>query len=151
MDQFGADQTHVDTTPVVMKIDQEWKTVKIKQIEVVRDNVAAILKIQSYHLHLQTVRKGCVELVFHLPNFVATKCLPPSTDQITALQNVGIAYIQYSHLWALATGGLSSIEDFKEVAIKRAAEAKVREKSAESAEKDAEIHQLQQELEHEQV
>ena len=151
LDQFGADHTHIDTTPVVMKIDQEWKTVKIKQIEVVRENIAATLKIQSHHLHLQTVRKGCVELVFNLPNLVATKYLPPSTKQITTLKNVGVTYIQYSHVWALATGDLPGFKDFEDVAMKRAAKVEVRENTAEIAERNAIIQQLQQELEHEQV
>ena len=157
LDQFGADHTSTDTTPVVMKIDQEWRTVKLKQIIMVLDNVASILKIKPHQLHLQTIQKGCIEVTFHIPKFVATKCLPPSSEQIAALQNVGVIYIQYTMRWALATGGLASIKDFKgEAAMKRGLretemELEVREKTAKLAEKDIHIHQLKQELEHERV
>ena len=145
LDEFGEDHPHGAVTPVVMKIDSKWKVVKVAQLEVIRDTVAQILNIKPYNLYLRSVKNGCIELTFHLPNFVATKCLPPSSEQIAALHNVGVIYIQYLHLWALATGGI------KEVVMKRAAEVEVREKTVESAEKDAEIQQLQQELEHEQV
>ena len=51
-------------------------------------------------------------------------------------------------------GDISRIDAVREVVMKRAlskSDKEVREKTAESAEKDVEIHQLQQELEHEQV
>ena len=95
------------------------------------------------------MKNGCIQLTFYLSNFVATKCLSPSAQQITALRNE--SFIQYSCLWELASGGLTNIKDFKEVVMKRVAGEEPREKTAELAEKDVEIHQLQQELEHEQV
>ena len=51
-------------------------------------------------------------------------------------------------------GDVSRADAVREVVMKRALrkrEVEVREKTAESAEKDVELHQLQQELEHEQV
>ena len=148
LDQFGEDHPHADTTPVVMKIDNKWKTVKVAQLEVIRDTVAQILNIKLHNLYLRAVKNGCIELTFYIPNFIATGSLPPSTEQITALQNEGVSFIQYAHVWALAIGDAAKIDDLREVVIR---EVEVREKTAESAEKDVEIHQLQQELEHEQV
>ena len=51
-------------------------------------------------------------------------------------------------------GDIAKADAVREVVIERAfsrSDKEVREKTAESAEKDVEIHQLQQELEHEQV
>ena len=148
LDQFGEEHQHAETTPVVMKIDHEWKAVRIKQLEVIRDTVAQILNIKPYNLYLQAVQNGCIELTFYIPNFIATKCLPPSAEQIMAFQNEGISFIQYARVWALTIGDATKIDDLREVVMR---EVEVREKTAESAGKDVEIHQLQQELEHEQV
>ena len=146
--QPGKSDQHADTTPVVMKIDSKWKTVKFSQLEVIRDTVAQILEIKPHNLHLQAVKNGCIELTFSIPSFIAIRCLPPSAEQITALRNEGVSFIQYARVWALAIG---DADDLREVMMKRVREVEVREKTAESAGKDVEIHQLQQELEHEQV
>lgn len=152
LEQFGEDQSHADTTPVVMKIDAKWKNVKVTQLEVIRDTIAQILGIKSYNLYLRVVKNGCVELTFHIPNFIATKCLPPSTEQILALQNEGITYILYSNVWALTMGDTASIEETREVVFKGSLKKRIelRENIDKSARKDEPVH-AQQELEHEQV
>ena len=148
LDQFGEDYPHADTTPVVMKIDKKWNIVKVSQLDVILDTVAQILKIKPHNLYLRAVKNGCIELTFYIPSFIAIRCLPPSTEQITALQNEGISFIQYARVWALAIEDADKIDDLREVVMKRVREVEV---SAESAGKDIEIHQLQQELEYEQV
>ena len=148
LDQFGDDHQYADMIPVIMKIDSKWKTVRVSQFEVIRDTIAQILNIKPYNLYLRAVHNGCVELTFHIPNFVATKCLPPSAEQITGLNNEGITFIQYSHMWALAMGNSTNINEMKRAL--RKGEVEMREKTDRLADK-AQSQQLQQEMEHKQV
>ena len=72
----------------------------------------------------------------------------PSSEQLVAALEEMKAGVEGPY------GDVSRADAVREVVMKRALrkrEEEVREKTAESAEKDVEIHQLQQELEHEQV
>lgn len=93
-DQFGEDSLQAGTTSVVMKIDCHWKTVKVKQLAIVRDTVSQFLAIKPYNLYLRAVKNGCVELLFYVPTFVAVKFIPPSAEQVLALQNACVIQLQ---------------------------------------------------------
>ena len=93
-DQFGEDHTPTHTTPIVMKIDNQWKTVKMKQLTVIRDAVSQVLEIKPYNLYLRAVRNGCVELLFHVPFSVAHRFVRPSVEQIAGLHKNGVVQIR---------------------------------------------------------
>ena len=94
LDEFGEDHLEADTTSVVMKIDCHWKTVKINQLEVIRDKISELLDVKPYHLYLRAVKNGCVELLFRVPTFVAVKFIPPSAEQVIALQKVCVIQLR---------------------------------------------------------
>ena len=93
-DQFGEDCCEDISTSVVMKIDAHWRTVKVKQLAIIRDTVSELLSIKPYNLYLRAVKNGCVELLFHVPTFVAVKFIPPSAEQVLALQKACVIKLQ---------------------------------------------------------
>ena len=98
LDQFGEDHPHAygHTTPVVMKVDYEWRSVRVSQLRVVMDAIAQILNVKPYNVYLRAVQNGCVELLIRLPSHVAIDCLPPTAEQITALQHKAVTQIRCS-------------------------------------------------------
>ena len=94
LDQFGEDHPSADTSPVVMKIDCRWKTVKVKQLTVIRDAVSQVLAIDPYNLYLRAVQNGCIELLFYVPYSVAHRFVQPSVEQIIGLQQHRILQIR---------------------------------------------------------
>ena len=96
LDRFGEDSTSVvaNTTSVVMKIDTHWRTVKVKQICVIRDTISELLQIKPYNLYLRAVQNGCVELLFYVPMFVAERFIPPSAEQVVALKKACVVQLR---------------------------------------------------------
>ncbi len=51
-----------------------------------------LLDLQPYTLCLRTVKQGCVELVFEVPQHVADVIFPPTEEQLQALKEHNIRY-----------------------------------------------------------
>ena len=98
LDQFGEDHPHGYTIPVVMKVDYEWRSVRVSQLRVVMDAITQILNVKPYNVYLRAVQNGCVELLIRLPLHVAINRLPPTAEQITALQHKAVTQIRCSKI-----------------------------------------------------
>lgn len=96
LNRFGEDSTSVvaNTTSVVMKIDTHWRTVKVRQICVIRDTISELLQIKPYNLYLRAVQNGCVELLLYVPMFVAERFIPPSAEQVVALKKACVVQVR---------------------------------------------------------
>ena len=75
---------------MVLKIDKEWRTIRVKQLEEVTFNLAQILKVHRRSLYLRSVENGCVQLTFIVSNSLAAAIFPLSPEQETQLMEIGV-------------------------------------------------------------
>ena len=75
---------------MVIKIDKEWRTIKVKQLKEVTSNLARILNIHRHSLYLRSVENGCVQLTFIVSNFLAAAIFPLSPEQEAELLEMGV-------------------------------------------------------------
>ena len=89
-DIFGDHQSESQSQTIVLKLDHKWSTIKISQISVIKDSICKLFHIRSEALFLRSARKGCVELLFTVPDIVAQIILPVTPKKEEALHKVGI-------------------------------------------------------------
>ena len=80
-------------TDIVFKIDEKWDEIRMERIETIRDRINMVLNLKSYTLSLKTVRNGCVEVTFEIPEHVADVVLPLTEDQVQILKQHSITII----------------------------------------------------------
>ena len=80
-------------TDIVFKIDEKWDEIRMERIETIRDRINMVLNLKSYTLSLKTVRNGCVEVTFEIPEHVADVVLPLTEDQVQILKQHSITLI----------------------------------------------------------
>ena len=88
--EFGPviDANHVD---VFMKVDSQYKNCTVAQIERFRHKLSEILRVSSQGtLHLCRVDKGCLQLMFQVPEFVQQEIFPLSGEQEESLAAMGV-------------------------------------------------------------
>ena len=71
--------------PIMIKIDEEWRTVRMEELERVTRICAEILNVKRPTLHLRSLEDGCVELHYLVPQFVADAIFPLPLVQEAAL------------------------------------------------------------------
>ena len=84
---------HHSRTHVTVKMDREWSKLTAEQLDEVKLNIADTLKLWKHTLYLRSVEKGCVKLVFHVPDSVAEEVFPLSQGQEVALKEVGVLWL----------------------------------------------------------
>ena len=84
---------HHSRTHVTVKMDREWSKLTAEQLDEVKLNIADTLKLWKHTLYLRSVEKGCVKLVFHVPDSVAEEVFPLSQEQEVALKEVGVLWL----------------------------------------------------------
>ena len=85
---------------VTFKVDAnlEWNKLSLKDVELIRRNIAKFLSIKTSALYLQSVEEGCVLLTFLVPDFIIKRVFPLSDEQVKALYaelNVVLITIHY--------------------------------------------------------
>ena len=75
---------------MVLKIDKEWKTIRVKQVEEVTSNLARILNVHRRALYLRSVENGCVQLTFIVSNTFTAAIFPLSREQEFQLVEIGV-------------------------------------------------------------
>ncbi len=80
------------STTVAFKIDCEWHEIRFDRLNGIQASIKRLLNLESYTLYLKTVKQGCVELVFEVPQHVADVIFPPTEEQLLALQEHTIIY-----------------------------------------------------------
>ena len=86
---------HHSRSHVTVKMDREWSKLTVEQLDEIKLNIADTLKLWKHTLYLRSVEKGCVELVFHVPDSVADEVFPLSQGQEVALKEVGVLWLNY--------------------------------------------------------
>ena len=76
----------------VFKTDEQWTTMRLRDLKSVKQTICDILKLRRVALFLQAASGVCVELTFDIPQHVAAIVFPLSEDQIEALKEHGIQY-----------------------------------------------------------
>jgi len=73
---------------MVLKIDKEWKIIRVEKLQEVASNLARILKVHSRSLYLRSVRNGCVQLTFIVSSILAAAIFPLSPEQEAQLMEI---------------------------------------------------------------
>ena len=84
--------------------DTNRKTVTMKLVEVpdnslayflrIERKIARALKVKPSVLIIRSVKEGCIELTFSLPEHVAKEVLPPSDSQLEALREASVQMLE---------------------------------------------------------
>ena len=82
----------VDTQIYIFKIEQEWRTMTLSQVKIVKKIICQILKLQKVALRLRSVRNGCVEMTFDIPTHLAEVVFPLSEEKVRVLKKHKIRY-----------------------------------------------------------
>ena len=62
-----------------------WEDIPAEQINQIKRKIAKILHVRPATLQICSITKGCVQLIFLIPKFVAQEILPLSHEQTSAL------------------------------------------------------------------
>ena len=91
-DQYGEDNKLPSRDTWVMKVDYNWRSIKINQLYRIHDSAARILKIRPFNLYLRTVENGCVKMLFYVPDHVVIEVTDGTKD---ALKGISVLYLVY--------------------------------------------------------
>ena len=77
---------------LVMKVDSDTmvKPYTVKAVELFHTQVAKVLQVTKYTLHLWSVEEGCLQLTFHIPRFLKTIVFPLNAEQRKSLKELGV-------------------------------------------------------------
>ena len=74
-----------------MKLDSKYGSCTVAQIEGFRQKLSGILRVSSQGiLRLCQVDKGCLQLMFQVPEFVQQEIFPLSGEQEVSLAAMGV-------------------------------------------------------------
>ena len=89
---------------LVMKIDDDIEsTFTIKALDAFCNRVAKSLNLKGHTLHLCSVKKGCLELIFQVPSFVTDIIFPLSHEQKMELEKLHIQRIECNGIQFVAS------------------------------------------------
>ena len=80
--------------PMVLKVDKEWESIQIEQLEEVIFNLANILKVKRHALHLYSIENGCVQLTLTVPSYIPDEVFPLTAEQEAAVAEIGVTDLQ---------------------------------------------------------
>ena len=78
---------------VVMKIDNEFEKYTLNELKRFIFKLTKIFNITQHTLRLESVEKGCIQLNFQIPDFIAKQVFPLSRDQEKALKSEDVIEI----------------------------------------------------------
>ena len=79
-----------DDHKMIIKVDEKWEEIQIKQLEEVIFDLADKLEVQRHTLHLYTVENGCVQLTLLVANNIPDAVFPLTTEQKEAVREIGV-------------------------------------------------------------
>ena len=79
-----------DSAHLTVKIDRMWIFVTLEHLEEIQYNFSMILEVPRSALYLRTVKEGCVELSFLIPEVISQVMLLLSCEQMLSLVNEGV-------------------------------------------------------------
>ncbi len=85
-----SDTFRKDCKEMVLKLDSAFDDCTIANLEALRGEVAKMLNLTSNVVHLYKIKKGCIQLVLLIPEFVFNDIFPLTTDQKLILQQLKI-------------------------------------------------------------
>ena len=88
--EFGpvSDADHAD---VFVKVDSQYETYTVEEIEMFRHKLSEILRVSSQGiLRLCRIDKGCFQLMFQVPSLVQQEIFPLSKEQEMTLAALGV-------------------------------------------------------------
>ena len=81
----------IDHADVFVKVDSQYETYTVAEIEMFRHKLSEILRVSSQGiLRLCRVDKGCFQLMFQVPSLVQQEIFPLSKEQEKALAAMGV-------------------------------------------------------------
>lgn len=84
-----------DFRKFVMKVDDVvLKSLEMKAIDAFRVKLAEACSLEPYTLHLCSVDKGCVQLIFQIPPCVVNLVFPLTTEQQLTLKKLGVIRLE---------------------------------------------------------
>ena len=90
--------------PLLIKVDENWDTVCLKQIRELHHNIAEILKVPPHVLYLTSVSKGCICLQFMVPESMSEQTFPLCESQKKALQEASVFRLECGeYVWQVRT------------------------------------------------
>ena len=90
---YGQASSTLESMFAVKLTDSSNDSVTVIKVSNARRRIAKILDINPSCLYLCHVDKGCVELVFLMPTFVAEQVFPLTSSQLADLSDIGISII----------------------------------------------------------
>ena len=90
--------------PLLIKVDENWDTVCLRQIRELHHNIAEILKVPPHVLYLASVSKGCICLHFVVPESMDEQTFPLCESQKKALQEASVFRLECGeYVWEVRT------------------------------------------------
>ena len=74
-------------------LDSSYDDCEIEHLKTLQTKLSSILNLKRGVLRLRKVRKGSVQLIFEVPDFITDKILPLSLDQESALGELGVTQL----------------------------------------------------------
>ena len=80
---------------LVMKVDSDMiGQYTMKAVELFHTQVAKVLQVTKYTLHLWKVEEGCLQVTFCIPQFLKTVVLPLNAEQRRDLTRLGVVKLE---------------------------------------------------------
>jgi len=79
---------------MLLKVDREWESIQIEQLEEVILNLAHILKVRRRTLHLYSIEHGCVQLTLTIPIYISEAHFPLTAEEEMNLLEMGVTDLQ---------------------------------------------------------
>ena len=89
---------------LLIKVDQSWDRISIKQIWEFHHYIAEILKVEPHVLYLASIGKGCICLNFVVPETIAEHVFSLCTLKEEALLEAGVFRLEYrEYVWQVCS------------------------------------------------
>ncbi len=79
-----------DGARIVVKKDEQLEQFTLTELRNFQSKLSKILQLTEYTPLLCTVEEGCLQMIYHIPAFVAEKVFPLTRDQEAQLQSEGV-------------------------------------------------------------
>ena len=80
---------------VYMKVESRFERLTLHELCIFRRNISDLLKLSRYAVRLCYIEKGCMKLMFQIPNFVKERVFPLTSQQEMELTKLGV--MQLTH------------------------------------------------------
>ena len=109
--QFGS-RVSEDSTDLIVKLDSSYDDCTLCYLEELEKKLSDIFQLEHGVMRLCHVLPGCYELTFQVPFFVESDVFPLSTDQETALKDLGVIRLRCGYYTYLLEVKLNHINFF---------------------------------------